>query len=266
MSLYDAIGDAWATLAGRPAMRRLNLALFQLGGRGLGLLNPRSKAFSGEEAFVRQALRAAAAPVVFDVGANEGHWSALALGANPGARIFAFEPHPQTFRRLVSRLPGVRCFDLGLGERAGVLALHDYAEGSGSGHASFVEGVIENIHRRAAATWEVKVATLDDVADAEGVDAIDLLKVDVEGMELAVLRGARRRLERGAIRRILFEFNEMNLLSRVQFADFHALLAPRYRLYRVLPHGRLPIDRYHPWMHEQFVFQNFVAELRPGAA
>jgi FkbM family methyltransferase len=247
-------------------MRRLNLALFQLGGRGLGLLNPRSRAFSGEQAFIRQALRGTAAPIVFDVGANEGHWSAFALSANPGARIFAFEPHPRTYERLASRLPGARCFAVGVGERAGVRTLHDYADGAGSGHASFVEGVIETVHRREAALWQVVVATLDDLAAAEGVDRIDLLKVDVEGMELAVLRGAQRLLERGAVKRILFEFNEMNLLSGARFADFYALLAPRYRLYRVLPHGRLAIDRYHPWMHEQFVFQNFVAELRPDAA
>jgi len=247
-------------------MRRINLVLFQLGGRGLGLLNYRNRDISGEEAFIRHALSSADAPVVFDVGANEGQWSSYAMSVNPTAKIFAFEPHPQTYARLVSKLPNVRAFNLGLGERQGPLMLHDYAEGSGSSHASFVDGVIENVHGRKAATLQVEVTTLDEIASAEGVDEINLLKIDVEGMELAVLRGAQRLLERGAVKRIQFEFNEMNILSRTLFADFHALLAPRYHLHRLLPHGWLDIDRYNPWTHEQFVFQNIVAELRPGAA
>jgi FkbM family methyltransferase len=186
---------------------------------------------------------------------------------NSAARIFAFEPHPQTYARLVSKLPNVRAFNVGIGERQCKLTLHDYADGSGSAHASFVDGVIENIHRGKAVTWQVRVTTLDDIAATEGVDEIGLLKIDVEGMELAVLRGAQRLLERGAVKRIQFEFNEMNVLSRTLFADFHALLSPRYHLYRLLPHGWLSIDRYNPWTHEQFVFQNIVAELRrPGAS
>ena len=91
----------------------------------------------------------------------------------------------------------------------------------------------------------------------ERIDIIDFLKVDTEGHELAVLQGASSLIEDGRIGCIHFEFNEMNIVSRVFFLDFRELLH-NYKLYRLLPNGLLPLGD-SPLETELFAYQNIVA-------
>ena len=110
------------------------------------------------------------------------------------------------------------------------------------------------------------MTTLDAYARENGVRRIALLKVDTEGNEYKVLLGARELLRSGAIAAIQFEFNEMNVASRVFVRDFLDLL-PNYDMYRLLPRGLLRIDPYIPVYSEIFGFQNIVAIRRdpPGS-
>jgi hypothetical protein len=90
------------------------------------------------------------------------------------------------------------------------------------------------------------------------VNEIDLLKIDVEGGELNVLKGCKGAIREKKIKVIHFEFNEMNTLCRVFFKDFIAAL-PYYVFFRMLPSGLIPLGEYRPLMHEIFAFQNIVA-------
>jgi len=262
MAIRTHIEDIWAKLAGRPSMQGINLLLFKMGSRGLGLLNYRTMEISGEAEFIRRAIGSVNSPVVFDVGANEGNWSAFVVSVNPSARIFAFEPHPNTYLRLTDHLPKAHSYNVGVGHHAEESTLHDYVDLDGSSHATCLKGVIEKIHGGRAVTTKVQIVDLDSVAEAEGITSIDLLKIDVEGMELSVLIGAKRLLSSGGVKRIQFEFNSMNTISRSLFYDFYEMLSPQYNIYRLLPHGLLPIPSYDAWMHEQFAYQNVAAVLR----
>jgi hypothetical protein len=104
------------------------------------------------------------------------------------------------------------------------------------------------------------VDTLDAYCLRNGVERIDLLKVDVEGHELAVLRGARRLFERGAIHRVLFEFGGTGIDSRVFLQDYYYFFTPMgMKLHRLLRDGSLhPIPQYEEF-YEQFTYTNFVA-------
>jgi hypothetical protein len=62
-------------------------------------------------------------------------------------------------------------------------------------------------HERATAE-EVRVQTLDSALEEMGVDKIDLMKIDTEGHEPRVLRGAQKMLREGRVRAVLCEFNE----------------------------------------------------------
>jgi hypothetical protein len=86
---------------------------------------------------------------------------------------------------------------------------------------------------------------------------VRLLKIDTEGHEASVLRGARETIAGRRIELVQFEFNAMNVASRTFFKDFVDLL-PGYRFYRLLPDGRVPL-RYSPHACEIFAFQNVVA-------
>lgn len=123
--------------------------------------------------------------LIFDVGANDGRTILRWRRHLPSTRIFAFEPVKSTFDTLAERtaaLPDVRLFHCALGavpERRTIYldemsALNSfYAERTGSGRSE-----------------EVEVDTLDAVLAREGVDRVQLLKIDAEGHDLEVLKGA----------------------------------------------------------------------------
>lgn len=230
----------------------------------IGVLNYTSSQVSGEAGFLDQFLSRFKVPVVFDVGANVGGYTREILMRNPRAHVFAFEPHPTTFRSLAKfdADPNVQTFNLALGDAEGELDFFDYRDEDGSSHASLYREVIERIHGRAAVAHRVKVSTLAAVAKACEVSHIDLLKIDTEGHELPVLRGAEALIRAGEVEVIQFEFNEMNVSSRTFFKDFWDFL-PEYDFFRLLPDGVMPIPQYVPVLCEIFAFQNIVC-VRKG--
>jgi FkbM family methyltransferase len=125
--------------------------------------------------------------VVVDVGANIGFFT-VALARVAGARVYAVEPMPGNVARLrrnvdANGLGGsVTVVAHALGDEPGELWLLPESAASETGNAApAAPGV--------AGAVRVEVRRLDDVADESGIDRCDLLKIDVEGAELAVLRG-----------------------------------------------------------------------------
>jgi hypothetical protein len=86
---------------------------------------------------------------------------------------------------------------------------------------------------------------------------IDFLKIDTEGHELAVLKGAKNLIAQQKIQLIQFEFNEMNVVSRTYMRDFVELLS-NYQLHRVVPDGYFPLNNCVQDI-EIFGFQNILA-------
>lgn len=253
--------DLYAFLFSRSYFYRLNRALHHASLRGLGVLNYKNADASGERRFMERCLSSSEMPTVVDVGANVGDYSSMVLEASKNAKVFAFEPHPETFTRLTARLSSAGNFvatNAACGSAPGKLLLYDHEGSSGTGHASLLPGVIERIHGDNSNRHEVAVTTLDQFAAEHNISRIDLLKIDTEGTELEVLKGAHDLLSEGRIRAIQFEFNEMNIVSRVFLKDFYELI-PHYRFYRLLRHGLGPLDPYSPLACEVFAFQNIVA-------
>ena len=261
--MMQRLGTLYALAFGWPALARMHWRLIYLFSRALGLHNYTSDRVSGEASAIDHCLRDLARPVVFDVGANEGDWLAAVLARCPQATVHAFEPQAALAARIAADRSAVVVNNLAVGDRAGELSLYDYSDHPGSQHASLLPGVIDSLHGAKARSTTVAVVTLDDYCAERRVERIDLLKIDVEGFEANVLRGARRLLESGCVSAIQFEFNEMNVIGRTFLADFTALLAPTHTLHRMLPHGLLPLDPKRHWMNEQFVYQNILALKRP---
>jgi FkbM family methyltransferase len=168
--------------------------------------------------------------VAIDVGAHCGETALRLVRAFAGVEVHAFEPMPESFRRLEAAVDGrdVRCVNAAVGAAAGVLAM---AEGASTQHAG-VYGSGPRI--------EVPVTTLDAYAAEAGLAAIDLLKVDVEGHEVAVLQGAMGLLGGGRVEHVLCECEFVRRADEPH-GDFHeifALLAPLgYRVVALYANG-----------------------------
>src|SRR5262245_39536685 len=233
-------------LFARARFRNLHKALFILGARGLGLRNFENEVMSGEQHMITKVLPKhvrSRRPVFVDVGGHVGNYTEWLLAQYLDATIHVFEPHPSSFARLEERhWPSqVTCHNIALSQApAGSRALYDPNDANGSQHATFYPEVIGEIHRRSPVEVKIHVDTLDNGAASQGIDYIDLLKIDTEGHELAVLAGARRMLAEKRIGLVHFEFNEMNMISRSFFRDFREILQG-YDLFRLLPRDLLPV-------------------------
>ncbi len=137
-------------------------------------------------------------PLVLDVGANIGWFSWRVGQSHPGAHILAFEPQSDNLARL-RQMAAAAALDTEIhpcacGASAGTATLHLRSSVTHSldpaWHLDLADGL------GAVRSEQVEVATIDAVCDRRGLQGIDLLKVDVEGFEVDVLRGARSMLER----------------------------------------------------------------------
>ena len=262
--IYPALLKLWGHVFGRPSCRRLNNLLVNLGARGLGVGDANQRS-NGEERNLTRWLAAIHAGedvgAVVDVGANEGDFAATVVGFRPDLCVHAFEPHPQTFARLRARVEarGVRCHNLALGSADGVMKLWDYTDRpDGTSHATFHPDLVRRVESASLQSCVVRVATLAQVAPAEGIGRILLLKLDTEGHELECLRGARGLLAADRIDVVQFEFNFMHLDSRVTMQDFAETLAG-FDLYRILPHGIMALDLGDPMSSNLYRVQNIIA-------
>jgi FkbM family methyltransferase len=139
---------------------------------------------------------------IVDIGANIGAASVFFAAQYPPARIFAFEPAPQTFELLgrnVAALKNIRAFDFGLFDRDCELPLF----------LSRVDPVTNSVGASFLNTRDAVMIRLRNAATVLRelqVDAIDILKLDTEGCELAILRSIAHLL--GRIQAIYLEFHD----------------------------------------------------------
>lgn len=145
-----------------------------------------------------------ASPVVFDVGANKGDTAALFRGMFPGSTVHAFEPFPETIAMLRERFGGdgaVRIVEAAVSKEAGRATFHvNHAHATNSLLARPEES--ERFYpKNAGPKGEIEVATisLDDYCDAQGIERVALLKLDIQGGELMAIGGAQRMLGEGRV-------------------------------------------------------------------
>ena len=256
----NLIGPLYATIFASPWFYPMHKAIFHLGLRGMGCFNCTART-SGEDHFVRRTLPTLLStnhPVLFDVGANVGNYTHLLHSQLPGAKLFSFEPHPRNFSSLESRVGGyANCINIALGCDCREVDLFDRADQDGSSHASLHRDVISDFHHQSVVAHSTEMKTVDVVAREHDVARIDLLKIDTEGHEYDVLRGASGMIAERRISAIQFEFGSLQCYSRAFLRDFKKLL-PGYTFFRLLPRSLLKIN-WTPVETEIFGYQNIVA-------
>jgi FkbM family methyltransferase len=260
LSVFNRLLDFYALLFSRPFLEKYNRLILLLGMRGLGIRNRRTEYLSGETYFVRKLIPRLDKPgaIVVDVGANEGDFTQVVLTHSSHLNVFGLEPHPQTFERLQQRFRNndrVQAVNCAAGAMTASLPLYDYEDRAGSQNASLYKEYIEQTSSRKARSFTVTVRALDDLLRQER-ERICLVKIDVEGFELQVIKGAAAILSSSSLEAVILEFNEMHVNAHTFLKDLIDRLQD-FTPYRVLPGGRLlPLSPYSAWRTELFTYQN----------
>lgn len=208
--------------------------------------------------------------VVFDVGANTGQWTSalldtLAALGEPEVDLHAFEPSATAHRQLelaLLRRPvrgSARACRLALSDSSGHARLHKPHEGAGSS-SLYADSRFQH------PSEEVSLSTLDYYCRLHSIPHVDLLKIDAEGHDLMVLKGALGLLSGQAIDVIQFEYNHRWIFGHHLLLDAFQLLGPLgYEIGKVTPRG---IEFYPAWHPELETFRegNYIACLKEYAS
>jgi FkbM family methyltransferase len=176
-------------------------------------------------------------PVIFDVGANIGQTTHIYRNLFPRAVIYAFEPFPASFYSLKQTFANdadIRLFELALANTRGEAMLYSNAL-SLTNSLLVTDESAERYWGNVVRTKDqltVKVETIDSFCDANSIDRIDVLKMDTQGTELAVLNGSRHLLESKSIGLIYFEIIVSPTYVNQPHVDeyFSFLFALHYRM------------------------------------
>ena len=206
-------------------------------------------------------------PIVFDVGANVGNWSQALQQRIPNAKIYMFDPSPGCQAAIrEKKLPGTVLIPYALGESTGGATYYSSSptDGTASLHPRH-DSPFQDFNYEATT---VKVTTIDQVLEAEKIDFVDFMKMDIEGHESFALRGARGALAARKIGALSFEFGSSNVNSHTFFRDFWEILREAgFSISRITPAGKdVPLDDYYEDEEYFRGVTNYVAELKPAPA
>ena len=251
-------------------MRFLNIDPLLLAYKSIGILKWKNTLISGESFVINEVIpfllkKSKDNPLVlFDVGSNVGNYARELRKRFNEARIFAFEPNVYAFQKNLSLnfKNDIELYNFGFCKHENNQKLFVYKNNLTTGHGTIHEHVISGIHKKNnLESLEVSMRRLDSFCSSNRIERINFLKIDTEGNELNVLHGAKELLDRDRIDIIQFEFNEMNIISRVFFKDFFDLLEKKYSIFRVDTKRLINLENYNSF-YEIFKYQNILAVHR----
>lgn len=204
--------------------------------------------------------------VVFDVGANVGEWTEQVTNLSREyskktqdsiVEIYSFEPSKQTFKTLeknVGNFKNVSIHNIGLGEKREEKLFFIYGEDSTLN--SVLDRSSNGLQKQE--TENVSLDTLDLFCNDKKIDHIDFLKIDTEGNELNVLKGATRMIREAKIIAIQIEYGGTYIQGRNLLKDvFEIFKGTQYSLYKMYAHNIRKVE--YSEQLENFQYANYIA-------
>lgn len=218
---------------------------------------------SNGEKFVLDRLKSADFRLAVDVGANVGDWTEAALGLWPNCRVHSFEVAPWTHETLEAAFCSsslksrVELHEVGLSDQSGEQTMYYFPD-----HDKLTCDIPRHEGYKAV-PFEARLTTLDAFCAKRGIEAIDYLKIDVEGAEHRVLKGARALLEAEKISCIQFEYGAFSIQTRFLLKDYFDLLSNRFVIGKIFP-DHVAFGDY-DWTAEDFRFSNYLCVSKSRA-
>ncbi len=221
---------------------------------------------SSDERYAQQALLTGTTLVsqlvVMDVGANKGQWSNQFLNLAPKERLnpsalslHAFEPVPATrdlYRKTIAATPGHACTTLhsvALSDAVGKAEIAIWGETAGTNTLSFDESSI----KRAQKILQIETVTLDNFLKEHRLDHVHLLKIDAEGHDFQVLKGAEESIRNECVDVVQFEYSHRWIFARFFLRDvFRFVEKTPYSLVRICADRVERLPRWHPELERYF--------------
>lgn len=188
--------------------------------------------------------------IFVDAGANVGDWALALLDICAEYHLHSFslhcfEPHPVTFDTLSRRVKAhalggrVRLFQQALSDDDANAALFIVGDNAGTNSLHPIRAAMQSL--------TIQTVSLESHAERHDIQSILYMKVDTEGHDMRVLKGASRLLREGRIVALQFEYNFRWILSRCFLKDVFDLdLDGRYRIGKVTPGGFESYTAWHP--------------------
>ncbi len=186
-----------------------------------------------------------------DIGANRGDYAKQILATNPACRVLCFEPNPELANAL-HKDARFEVYSCAVGDTVGRVVMHINDRDPG----------LSSLWRKTEATrsLEVDQTTLDHFCSEHGIQTIDFVKIDTEGNEVRVVKGAAHLIVSDAIGMIQFEYGGTYRDAGTSLQEMYQLLGGRYMICHLLAAGLLPL----PYLEdlETYRYSNWVAISR----
>ncbi len=200
---------------------------------------------------------------IFDVGANVGNYTQMLTEKcqkySISANIHAFEPTMSCLQVLKSKFTTNKHISIcnkAVSNTEGTQFI--YFDKAQSGMASLHRRDLKALDIELNLSEKIETIRLDNYIETNKIEHIHLLKIDIEGHEIAAFEGLGKYLNADFIDFIQFEYGGANLDSHTTLADFYRLLTPQgFKIAKIMRKG-LQLRPYHPVM-DNFCYSNYVA-------
>jgi len=167
-------------------------------------------------------------PTIVDVGFHKGNFCKEVLNIRPNSSILAVDPSKKAEENYLQS-------DISSKVNFKRVALSDYV---GVGDFYEYDNACSSLSKRSeirdVKKEQVKVKTLDKICEDEGIDDIDLIKIDAEGYDLHVIKGAKSMIENRKIKIVMFEYSNAWVHSGTSLAAaFDYFEDKEYELFRL---------------------------------
>ena len=212
------------------------------------------------ERHVLERLRKADFRLAIDGGAHLGDWSFQLLERWPHCHIHAFEVAPETVKRLSAKADEhpdrsrLTIHGIGLSDRVGSQTMYFFPD------SADLTCDIPRHETLPSIPFVAQTTTLSAICAHHRIEAIDYLKLDLEGAEYLALRGLHDLIERGRVTCIQFEYGAFSIQTRFLLKDYFSMLGDLYWIGRIFPNYVDFAD--YDWRMEDFQFRNYLCIQR----
>ena len=175
--------------------------------------------FKNREHMLASGFSARDDQIIVDIGANEGYYAMNIARHNPHAKIFSFEPNPIAYDLLRKNiesngLANVHTAQFAVWDSTGKAFLNILPEVTSIGAMTIEDSSYLARAEKRVLKVPVDTITLSDIIDRYELPRIDLLKIDVEGGELRILRDSLASLE--IVDRIVIEYHSQAIRHELE--------------------------------------------------